>query len=79
MEGYNHSQYLPVVTPEDRRRFLGQCLNSNDYSFDREGSTNLTARNGGKKSSLGDAYCDEHAHFCHRISASHMHYLHQQM
>ncbi|KAL7571464.1 hypothetical protein ACA910_019217 [Epithemia clementina (nom. ined.)] len=26
----------------------------------------------------GDAYCNVHAHFCHRITANHMRFLHQQ-
>ena len=77
MEGYNHSQHL--TKNRHAARYLGQCRNSNDYNrmLKRSSSKPSLDVPGQNKSSPGDAYCDEHAHFCHRISASRMHHLHQ--
>ena len=77
MEGYNHSQHL--TKNRHAARYLGQCRNSNDYNRMLMRSSSKPSLNvpGQNKSSPGDAYCDKHAHFCHRISASHMHNLHQ--
>ena len=80
LEGYNHSQYLPLMRPLRgvAARHLGQCRNSNDYNYILERSSNVSFRSVGEnKSSPGDAYCDQHAHFCHRLSSSHMRQLHQ--
>ena len=80
MEGYNHSQFLTLPRPNARitSRYLGQCRNSNDYNDDSEKrAINLTLSDGGNQSSPGDVYCDRHAHFCHRISPTHMRHLHE--
>ena len=74
MEGYNHSWYSPFMErrPRQSARYLGQCHNSNDYNRMLKRQKLDVAAN----SSPGDAYCDEHAYFCHRISPSHMRHLH---
>ena len=74
MEGYNHSQYFRMMKkhPCLSARYLGQCQNSNDYNH----MLNRQKLDVAANSSPGDAYCDEHAHFCHRISPSHMRHLH---
>ena len=77
MEGYNHSQKL--ANDRVAARYLGQCGNSNDYNriLKRPSSKPSLIVPGQNKSSPGDVYCDEHAHFCHRISPSHMRHLHE--
>ena len=77
MEGYNDSMYLTYVNAPDVVPFLGQCRNSNDFNFLLKNRTDTPKRI--LTSGLGDAYCDAKAHFCHRISPSHMRHLHQQV
>ena len=83
MEGYQDSQFLNLPRTEERltKPFLGQCRHSTDFQDLLVGWTPKTrsssSRNTTTSAGPGDAYCHREAHFCHRISPSHMRKLHR--
>ena len=62
--------------------YLGQCRHSNDFQHWLPKPKHPKPRwysnhsNKNNNNSPSDAYCGMEAHFCHRISATHMRYLH---
>ncbi|KAL7579666.1 hypothetical protein ACA910_021816 [Epithemia clementina (nom. ined.)] len=70
LEGYNHSVVHTWSPNTYRSQYdnLQQCLNGIDLGLHPKSGS----------STDGNAHCDETAHFCHRITPSHMRQLHAQ-